>query len=47
MEKPKKSKYKFHFGLCWSFREKEYKKDLQKYNNYLKEKKMKQSEMRL
>ena len=41
MEKPKKSNYKFHFGMCWSFRKEEYEADLRKYNEWLKNNKQK------
>lgn len=41
MEKPKKSNYKFHFGMCWSFRKEQYDEDMKKYKEYIKNNKTK------
>ena len=37
MEKPKKSNYKFHFGMCWSFRKEKYEADLKIYKEWEKQ----------
>jgi hypothetical protein len=41
MEQPKKSNYKFHFGMCWSFKKEQYEADLKKYKEWKKENKQK------
>ena len=45
IKKPKKSDFKFHFGMCWSFRKDLYDEAMLKYKEFIKSaKQIKQKE---